>query len=83
MSKESFRNIEPDDAGLGLAIAAVWLFGRLAAMTLSLWAYKTFLPDGFKPFAIALAGGFFVLYTVELVRYSRLMRKRRPTGVRH
>jgi hypothetical protein len=82
-SRASFRNIEPEDAPLGLAMAAVWLFARLAVMTLSLWAYKRFFYEGFKPFAFALAGGFFVLYTIELVRYSRLQKSRRPSGVRN
>ena len=82
-SKASFRNIEPDDAPIGVAIAAGWLFGRLVVMTLSLWAYKTFLYEGFKPFAFALAGGFLALYAFELVRYARLHKNRKPTGVRH
>ena len=59
------------------------LFGRLALMTLSLWAYKRFFYEGFRPFAFALAGGFFVLYTLELVRYAKLRRHRKPAGVHH
>ncbi len=82
-SKMSFEQIEPDDAPVGLAIAAVSLFGRLALMTLSLWAYKRFFYEGFRPFAFALAGGFFVLYTIELVRYAKLRRHRKPAGVHH
>jgi len=82
-SKLSFRNIEPDDAPLGVAIAAGWLFGRLVVMTLSLWAYKRFFYEGFKPFAFALAGGFLVLYMIELSRFAKLQRNRKPTDVRH
>lgn len=82
-SKASFRSVTADDAPSGLVIAAVSLFARLAGTTLVLWAFKTYLTEGLKPFAYTLAGGFFVLYTVELVRYSRLMRHRRPTSLGH
>jgi hypothetical protein len=51
-------------------------------MTLALWLYKRYVPSGFKPFAFTLAGGFLVLYTVELVRYAGLRRYRRPHGAR-
>lgn len=64
---------------MGLAIAAGSLFARLVVMTLSLWAYKRFFYEGFKPFAFALAGGFLVLYMVELVRYAGVLKKR-PTA---
>ena len=77
-SRSSFKNIQPDAAPEGLALAAVSLFARLLAVTLAMWAYKRFLTPGFKPFAFSLAGGFLVLYTVELVRYARLHRYRRP-----
>jgi hypothetical protein len=82
-SKLSFHSIDPDEAPIGVAIAAIWLFGRLVVMTLSLWAYKRFFYEGFKPFAFALAGGFLVLYAFELVRFARLQKHRKPTGVRH
>jgi hypothetical protein len=64
-----------------VALAALSLFARLVVVTAVLWAYKTFVPSGFKPFALSLAGGFVVLYTVELVRYGRVL-KRRPDGAR-
>ena len=83
VSRSSFSLVTPDDAGIGLALVAVSLFGRLIAATLVLWAYKHFAPSGFKPFALSFAGGFFVLYTIELVRYSRLQRHRKPSGAAH
>jgi hypothetical protein len=83
VSRSSFSLVTPDDAGLGLALVTVSLFGRLAVATLLLWGYKQVAPSGFKPFALSLAGGFFVLYTIELVRYSRLQRNRKPSGAAH
>ncbi len=66
----------------GMVIAAISLFGRLVVMTGSLWAYKHFVPSGFKPFAFSLAGGFLVLYAVELVRYAGVLKKRSVSGAR-
>ncbi len=83
VSRSSFSMVRPDDAGIGLALVAVSLFGRLAVATLLLWGYKSLAPSGFKPFALSLAGGFFVLYTIELVRYSRIQRHRKPSGAAH
>lgn len=80
-SRGSFKRIQPDAAMVGVALAAVSLFARLAAVTLALWAYKTYFPGGFKPFAFTLAGGFLVLYMIELVRYAGLQKRRRPDGV--
>jgi hypothetical protein len=77
-SRASFKNITPEAAPEGMALAALSLFARLLAVTLAMWAYKRFLTPGFKPFAFSLAGGFVVLYTVELVRYAGLRRYRRP-----
>jgi len=82
-SRASFRRISPDEAPIGLAIAAVSLFARLIGVTVVLWAYKTYLSEGLKPFALSLAGGFLVLYTIELVRYSRLTRYRKSSSLRH
>jgi hypothetical protein len=83
VSRSSFSMVRPDDAGIGLALVSISLFGRLAVATLLLWGYKSVAPSGFKPFALSLAGGFFVLYTIELVRYSRLQRHRKPSGATH
>jgi hypothetical protein len=80
-SRASFKRIKPEAATAGVAIAAISLFARLALATAALWAYKAFLTPGFKPFAFSLAGGFIVLYTVSIVRYSNTL-KRRPRGVR-
>jgi len=63
-------------------LASMLLIARLAAVTLAFWAYKTYIPTGFKPFAIVLAGGFLVMYTFEVVRYSGLLRPSRPVGSR-
>lgn len=80
-SRASFKRIRPDAAASGFAFAAVSLFARLALATAALWAYKALFTPGFKAFAFSLAGGFIVLYTVSLVRYSNAL-KRRPRGVR-
>jgi len=74
--------MRPDDASTGLALVAVSLFARLGAATAVLWAYKYIAPSGFKPFALSFAGGFLVLYTIELVRYAGLQKHRRPAGTR-
>ncbi len=79
-SRLSMQLVRPGAAESGMALAAVSLFVRLAAATGILWAYKRFAPSGFKPFALAFAGGFLILYTVELVRYAGLHRYRRPTA---
>lgn len=65
---------------MDMVIVSIFVFARLAAATLAIWLYKTFVPEGFRPFAIALAGGFVLLYTIELVRYAGLQRLRRPVG---
>jgi hypothetical protein len=83
VSRRSFTRIQPDAAMVGVATAAVSLFARLAVVTLALWAYKTYAYPGFRPFAFALAGGFVVLYAVELVRYAKLQRYGRPRSARH
>jgi zinc transporter ZupT len=82
-SKASFRRIQPDDAVGGVAFAAGSLFIRLLVMTISLWAYKKFVPEGFKPFAFTFAGGFLVLYAYELARYAHPHKNRRPMDVSH
>jgi len=58
------------------------LFGRLAAVTVVLWAYKKYAYSGFKPFAFALAGGFLVLYAIEIVRYAGVLKKRPSVDAR-
>lgn len=77
-SRGSFRLVTPEHTQSGLALAALALFARLALATAILWAYKSFAPLGIKPFAITFAGGFLLLYTFELVRFSGLRRYRRP-----
>lgn len=79
-SRASFKRIRPDAAVAGVAFAAISLFGRLAVATAALWAYKAFIPSGFKPFAFSLAGGFVVLYTVEIVRYSGALKRSAGSG---
>jgi len=63
-------------------LTSMLLIARLALVTLVFWAYKSVAPTGFKPFAIVLAGGFLVMYTVEVVRYAGLHRYRRPAVTR-
>jgi hypothetical protein len=81
-SRSSFRRVTPENPTAGVAFAAASLFARLVAVTATLWAYKRYFPQGFKPFALCLAGGFLVLYTVEVVRYSGVLKKRPPAGAR-
>ncbi|MDZ4169797.1 MAG: hypothetical protein U1E26_09095 [Coriobacteriia bacterium] len=80
-SRASMRMVRPGAETAGIALAALSLFARLAVATVLLWAYKQAAPTGFRPFALAFAGGFLVLYTVELVRYARLTKVRRPAGI--
>lgn len=81
-SRASFKLFGPENPQAGLALTAITLFMRLAAATAALWAYKYFVPEGIKPFAISFAGGFLVLYTIELVRFAGLRRYRRPVSAR-
>lgn len=82
VSRASFKRITAENAPAGMAFAALSLFARLAFVTAALWAYKHFFNSGFKPFALCLAGGFLVLYTVEVVRYSGLLKRQHPSGAR-
>jgi CubicO group peptidase (beta-lactamase class C family) len=82
VSRSSFERIKLDAALAGVAVAAGSLFARLLFVTLALWAYKRFFYPGFKPFAFSLAGGFIVLYTVELVRYAGVLKKRPSASAR-
>lgn len=79
-SRASFKRIRPETAPADIALAALSLFARLAAATIAMWAYKRFATPGFKPFALSLAGGFVLLYTIEIVRYAGLGKYRRPVG---
>ena len=78
ISKHSFRHVSAGNAEKGVAIAAASLFGRLVVATAALAAYKRLFEPGFKPFALCLAGGFLVLYSVEIVRYSGVLKRRVP-----
>lgn len=79
-SRASFKRMTPERPTAGFAFAAISLFGRLALATVALWAYKAFFAPGFKPFAFSLAGGFIVLYTVSIVRYSQVLKRRPASG---
>lgn len=79
-SRASFKLMTPERMETGMALTALLLFGRLALATGALWAYKSFVPAGIKPFAMTFAGGFLVMYTVELVRYAGLHKHRRPAS---
>lgn len=75
-SRASFRAITPESSEVGLALAAVSLFVRMALAAGGLFVYHRFVPEGFVPFAAGVAGGFLVLYGIELARYGRVVRSR-------
>lgn len=79
LSRGSFSLVRPGSAERGAALAALALFGRLAAAALLLAAYRRVAPAGLRPFALALALSFVALYTVELVRFAGLHRYARST----
>lgn len=81
-SRQSFKAIDPENAPAGLALAAIALFARLGGALVVLWMYRGIAPEGLKPFALAFAGGFVVLYTVEVVRFAGLHKQRRPAANR-
>ena len=76
-SRSSFRAMTPDAPEHGLAFAAASLFLRMLIAVGALFAYRRLVPDGFVPFAIGVAGGFFVLYTIELMRYGKVLARSR------
>ena len=78
LSKSSFHRMTPEESVEGLLFVTISLFARLALVTVVLWAYKHFAPDGFTPFALSLAGGFLALFSFETVRYAGLLGKGRP-----
>jgi len=83
-SRASFRGVTAEDPARGIMFAAIGVVLRLALSALLLWAYRTVAPEGFTPFAVALAVGFLATYTIELVRFAGLHRYARPrsnTGV--
>ncbi len=77
-SRASFARMTPEEPVRGLVHVAVTLFLRLALATVLLWSYSRFIPEGYAPFALAMAGGFLSLFGVESIRYSGLLKRRRP-----
>ncbi len=75
-SRSSFRLMTPENPGAGFALITMLLFARMALAAGLLWSYNKFASDGFIPFAIGFAGGFFVGYWVELARYVGVGRTR-------
>lgn len=75
-SRSSFRFVRPENPAAGVALVAMLLFARMALAAALLWSYNRFVADGFVPFAIGFAGGFFVGYWVELARYVGVGRTR-------
>lgn len=75
-SRVSFRLMRADNAGAGLALVGLTLLARMGAAVAVLWAYHAYVPEGFMPFAAGFAGGFFVAYAFELVRYAGIVRPR-------
>lgn len=76
-SRASFKTITPDSMESGLIFAAISLFVRMALAAAVLFVYFRFISEGFVPFAAGVAGGFVVLYTVELVRYGKVLARPR------
>ncbi|MDF1542965.1 MAG: hypothetical protein RQ731_08375 [Anaerosomatales bacterium] len=76
-SRASFKAITPDSMESGLIFAAISLFVRMALAAAVLFLYFRFISEGFVPFAAGVAGGFVVLYTVELVRYGKVLARPR------
>ncbi len=76
-SRSSFRTFTPDAPEAGLVYAAISLFVRMALAAGALFLYSRFVNDGFVPFAIGVAGGFLVLYTIELMRYGKVLARSR------
>jgi uncharacterized BrkB/YihY/UPF0761 family membrane protein len=72
-SRASFRAITPESPEAGLGFVAVSLFIRMGLSAGALFVYHRFIPEGFVPFAAGVAGGFLVLYGVELTRYGRVL----------
>ena len=77
ISRASFRSFTPENPEAGLVFAAVSLAVRMVVAGVALVAYNYFARDGFLPFAIGLAGGFFVLYTIELLKYGKMLSRSR------
>jgi enoyl-CoA hydratase/carnithine racemase len=76
-SRASFRAFTPDAPEAGLVYAAISLFVRMAIAAGLLFVYYRFISEGFLPFAIGVAGGFLVMYTIELVRYGKVLARPR------
>lgn len=72
-SRLSFRVMRPEAPELGLALSVMMLFFRMALVATILVAYRAVAGPGFVPFAMSMAGGFFIGYTVELLRYGKLL----------
>ncbi|MBE0476178.1 MAG: hypothetical protein IBX62_03655 [Coriobacteriia bacterium] len=77
-SRASFRLVTPNGSA-GLALAGVLLFARMGVAAAALLLYRLHARPAFEVFAAALAAGFVVTYSAELVRYARPSRTR--TGV--
>ncbi|MBE0416863.1 MAG: hypothetical protein IBX63_03775 [Coriobacteriia bacterium] len=53
--------------------AAISLLVRMALAAGVLYVCHRFISQGFVPFAAGVAGGFLVLYGIELTRYGRVL----------
>jgi hypothetical protein len=73
LSRLSFRVMRPEAPEVGLALTAILLLARMALVAVVLIAYRSIAGPGFLPFALSVAGGFFVAYTIELLRYGKLL----------
>ena len=76
-SRLSFRVMRPEAPEVGLALSMVMLLVRMALVAFALLGFRAVAPAGFVPFALSMAGGFLVGYTVELLRYGKLLPTRK------
>jgi hypothetical protein len=72
-SRLSFRVMRPEAPEVGLALSMLMLLVRMALVVLLTLGFRAVAPAGFVPFALSMAGGFLVGYTVELLRYGKLL----------
>lgn len=72
-SRLSFKVMRPEAPEVGLALSALLLLTRMGLVAGILLGYRAVAGTGFVPFAITMAGGFLIAYTIELLRYGKLL----------
>ena len=73
LSRGSFRLMGPEAPEAGLALIAIMLLVRMGLVAGVLLGYRAIAAPGFLPFALSLAGGFLIAYTIELLRYGKVL----------